>query len=84
MAFVSCASPITSSEDSQNGSETDLNINNMEDEIHTDTSNWTLAKRKKLQHMTEFHKEYQWIFGEKVSYSYYYEEENFTYEPPYP
>ena len=67
MAFVSCTSPITSSEDSQNGSETDLNINNMEDEIHTDTSNWILAKRKKLQHMTEFHEEYQRIFGEKVS-----------------
>ena len=39
MAFVSPISPITSSEDSQNGSETDLNINNTEDEIHTDTSN---------------------------------------------
>ena len=67
MAFVSRASPITSSEDSQNSWEKDLNINNMEDEIHTDTSNWTLAKRKKLQHMTEFHEEYQWIFGEKAS-----------------
>ena len=39
MAFVSCASPITSSEDSQNGLETDLNIYNMEDEIHTNTNN---------------------------------------------
>ena len=67
MAFVSHTSPITSSEDSQNSSETDLDINNMEDEIHTDTNNWTLAKRKKIQHMTEFHKEYQWIFGEKDS-----------------
>ena len=67
MAFVSHASPIKSSEDSQNGSETDLNINNMEDEIHTDTGNWTLAKRKNIQHMTEFHEEYQWIFGEKAS-----------------
>ena len=36
-------------------------------EIHTDTSNWTLAKRKKLQHKTEFHEEYQHIFGEKAS-----------------
>ena len=35
--------------------------------MHADTSNWTLIKRKKLQHMTEFHKEYQWIFGEKAS-----------------
>ena len=34
--------------------------------MYTDTSNWTLAKRKKLQHMTEFHEEYQQIFGEKA------------------
>ena len=64
MAFVSCPSP---SEDSQNDLETDLNVDNMEDEMYTDTSNWTLAKKKKLQHMTEFHEEYQWIFGEKAS-----------------
>ena len=25
------------------------------------------SQRKKLQHMTEFHEEYQWIFGEKAS-----------------
>ena len=48
MAFVSCASPITSSEDSQNSSETDLNVNNTEDELHTDTSNWTLAQEEKV------------------------------------
>ena len=64
MAFVSHPSP---SEDSQNNLERDLNIDNMEDEMYTDTSNWTLAKKKKLQHMTEFHEEYQWIFGEKAS-----------------
>ena len=64
MAFVSCPS---SSEDSQDDLETDLNIDNAEDEMYTDTSNWTLAKKKKLQHMTEFHEEYQWIFGEKTS-----------------
>ena len=64
MAFVSSTSPITTSEDS---SETDLNINSPEDEIHTDISNWTPAQKKKLQHMTEFHEEYQWIFGEKAS-----------------
>ena len=40
MAFISSTSPITTSEDS---SETDLNINNTEDEIHTDISNWTPA-----------------------------------------
>ena len=32
-----------------------------------DTTNWTLAKRKKLQHMKEFHEEYQQVFGEKAS-----------------
>ena len=45
----------------------DLDRDNTEEEIHADTSNWTLAKRKKLQHMMEFHEEYQWIFGEKAS-----------------
>ena len=45
----------------------DLDRDNMEEEIHADTSNWTLAKRKKSQHMTEFHEEYQQIFGEKAS-----------------
>ena len=64
MAFVSNPSP---SEDSQSSSGTDLNIVNTEDEMHIDTTNWTPAKRKKLQHMTKFHEEYQWIFGEKAS-----------------
>ena len=45
MAFVSNPSP---SEDSQSSSGTDLNIDNTEDEMHIDTTNWTLAKRKKL------------------------------------
>ena len=30
-------------------------------------TNSTPAKQKKLQHMTEFHEEYQWIFGERAS-----------------
>ena len=67
MAFISNSSPLTSSED--NNLMMDLDRDNMEEEIHVDTSNWTLAKRKKLQHMTEFHKEYQRIFGEKASIS---------------
>ena len=45
MAFVSNPSP---SEDRQSSSGTDLNINNTEDEMHIDTTNWTLAKRKKV------------------------------------
>ena len=35
--------------------------------MHMDTSNWTLAERKRLQHMTEFHEEYQQVYGEKAS-----------------
>ena len=48
MATVSNTSPIMTSEDSQNNSETDLNVDNMEDEMHMDTSNWSLAERKKI------------------------------------
>ena len=58
MATISNTSPITTSEGSQNDSETDLN-DNTEDKMHTDTSTWTLAEKKRLQHMTDFHKEYQ-------------------------
>ena len=67
MATISNTSAITTSKDSQIDSETDLN-DNMEDKIQTDTSNWTLAEKKKLQHMTDFHTEYQKIFGEKASF----------------
>ena len=64
MAFVSNPSP---SEDNQSSLGTDLSIINTEDEKHIDTTNWTPAKQKKLQHMTKFHEEYQWIFGERAS-----------------
>ena len=64
MAFVSNPSP---SDDNQSSLGTDLSIINTEDEIHIDTTNWTPAKWKKLQHMTKFHKEYQWRLGEKAS-----------------
>ena len=43
MAFISSTSPITTSEDR---SEMDLNIDNTEDEVHTDFSKWTPAQRK--------------------------------------
>ena len=39
----------------------------MEDGEHIDTIAWTPAKWKKLQHMVEFHEEYQHVFGEKAS-----------------
>ena len=67
MATVPIASPIPTSEESQTDSDTDLSIINMEDEMHTNLSNWTPAERKRLQHMTEFHEEYQLVFGEKAS-----------------
>ena len=62
MAFVSNPS---SSED--NTSATDLNNIHTEDEECVDTTTWMPAKQKKLQHMVEFHKEYQRGFGEKAS-----------------
>ena len=45
----------------------------MEDEIHPDLSTWTPTERKKLQHMTEFHEEYQCVFG-KTGFPLYYNE----------
>ena len=62
MAFVSNPS----SSDHRNWG-TDLSNNNMEDEEHMDTTAWMPAKWKKLQHMVEFHEEYQCVFGEKAS-----------------
>ena len=47
--------------------ETDLTAEDTDDEIHTDTSTWSAADRKKLQHMTEFHQDYQHIFREGAS-----------------
>ena len=78
MAFVSNLSP---SED-KSSSETDLNIINTEDEMCTHTTNWPPAKWKKLQHMTEFHEEYQRVFGEKGINMYNNEKKNLTYESP--
>ena len=49
------------------GYETDLSAKDMDLEINTDTSTWSTANKKKLQHMTEFHMEYQPIFGEGAS-----------------
>ena len=63
MASASNSSPSKG----KSSSETDLNIINTEDEMCTDTTNWTSAKWKKLQHMTEFLEEYQRIFSEKAS-----------------
>ena len=63
MATIPIATPIptseSTSEDNQTNSDTDLSNINMEDEMNTDVSSWTAVEKKKLQHMTEFHEEYQ-------------------------
>ena len=48
-------------------SSTDLEEIDTEDELATDTSTWSNKERKKLQHMTEFHEEYQRVFGGRAS-----------------
>ena len=67
MATVPITSQITTSKDNRTGPDTDLNIVSTEDEMHTDLSTWTPAEKKKLQHMTEFHEEYQRVFSELAS-----------------
>ena len=63
MATVPISTPTPTSEstsnDNQTNSDTDLSNINMEDEMNTDVSCWTIAEKNKLQHMTEFHEEYQ-------------------------
>ena len=48
-------------------SSTDLEEINTEDELATDSSTWSDKERKKLQHMTEFHQEYQRVFDDRAS-----------------
>ena len=52
MATIPITSQITTSTDEENrsDSDTDLSAENTEDEIHADTSAWSLANKKKLQH----------------------------------
>ena len=65
--FIAMASNVNLSLSEDNSSGTDLSDFLTEDEEQINTTNWTLAKCKKLQHMKEFHEEYQCIFGEKAS-----------------
>ena len=58
-------SPSTSEDTQTSG--TNLEEINMEDEMNIDTSKWSDKERKKLQHMKEFHEEYQRVFGDKAS-----------------
>ena len=47
--------------------ETNLRAEDTNMEIHTDTNTWSPVDKKKLQHMTEFHQEYQHVFGKGAS-----------------
>ena len=69
MATIPTTSKITTctNEENRTDYETDLSAENTDDEIHADTSTWSPADKKKLQHMAEFHQEYQRIFGEGAS-----------------
>ena len=69
MATIPIALQITTSTDEDNRTDSDANLSAVDtvDELHTDTSTWTPADRKKLQHMTEFHVEYQCVFGKGAS-----------------
>ena len=58
-------SPSTSEDTQTSG--TDLSKINTEDEMNTDVNKWLDKKRKKLQHMKEFHEEYQRVFGDQAS-----------------
>ena len=61
------ASTSTSSSFGDHASETDLNAISTKEERQIDITTWSATDHKKLQHMTEFHEEYQRIFGEKAS-----------------
>ena len=65
--FIVMASNTNPSPSEDNTSGTDLSNIHTEDEEQIDTTDWMPAKRKKLQHMKEFHEEYQHVFGKKAS-----------------
>ena len=69
MATIPTTSEISTSADEENRTDygTDLSAENTDDEIHVDTNTWSSADKKKLQHMTEFHQEYQCMFREGAS-----------------
>ena len=61
-------SPSTSSEtNEENKINYETNLSPEDTEINTDTSTWSAADKKKIHHMTEFHQEYQHVFGEGAS-----------------
>ena len=86
MATIPTTSKITTSANKENRTdyETDLSAKNIDDKIYANTSTWSPTNKKKLQHMTEFHQEYQCIFGEGASIWTIMKKKNITYEPPMP
>ena len=48
--------------------ETNLSAEYTDIKINMDTSAWFTADKEKLQHMMEFHQEYQCVFGEADSF----------------
>ena len=65
--IIAMASNSTSSLSEDNTSGTDLSLIPTKDEKQIDTTHWMPAKHKKLQHMKEFHEEYQHVFGKRAS-----------------
>ena len=65
--FIAMASNPNPSPSDDYTSGTDLSIIPTEDEKHTDTMDWMPAQCQKLQHMKEFHEEYQCVFSKKAS-----------------
>ena len=65
--FIAMASNSNLPPSEDNTSGTDPSIIHTEDKEQINTVDWTPAKHKKLQHMVEFHEEYQCVFGEKAS-----------------
>ena len=63
MATIPITLQITTSTDKDNRTNSDTNLSAVDtkDELNNDTSTWTPADRKKLQHMAEFHEEYQCV-----------------------
>ena len=61
------ASASTSPSSGDHTSETDLSDISTEEERQIDTTTWSTTECKKLQHMTEFHEEYQKVFRERAS-----------------
>ena len=65
MTTIPIALQITASahEDNRTNSDTNLSAVNTKDKLYTDISTWTPTVKKKLQHMTEYHEEYQHVLA---------------------